>query len=64
MPKPKRVKLRLTLDVTYMAHDPEEDLGDCLRFVVDYGANNGLFSGNLKSEVETWDTKVEKVEEV
>ncbi len=58
------ITLRLTLDVTYDAQNPdvEDYLRESLRRIPDVAAGDGLLSGNCDAIVDTWSARVERLD--
>lgn len=58
-----KLHLRLTLDVEYEVDTPDVEsyLRDRLDYIPTLAAGEGLLTGNLDAEVETWTCKVEAV---
>ena len=55
----KRIKLRLTLDVTYRPGTADESmLRERMREIVNHAADRGLMTGDTDAEVVRWSAKV------
>lgn len=55
----KRIKLRLTLDVTYRPGTADESLlREQLKNIVNHAADRGLMTGDTDAEVTRWAAKV------
>lgn len=60
--KPKKVRMRLILDVEYAPHGTTKKcLTDMLKAIGDRAANDGLMTDDTPAEVEMWTAHVEEV---
>jgi hypothetical protein len=60
---PKKVHLRLTIDIEYTPNDePVSELKRRLDIIPSYAAGEGFYTGDSTAEVDSWSHKVEEIQ--